>query len=153
MTASGLQLKAVWSAQPLIFKPGLLPGETTCWEIPQPRRLALLPAHPPRPHPVQSWRRRNGSGLAQEGRRPKSREYRTKSAAPGVAQRVAPPHSAPGFRLLSGTGRWAPERCVGPLAAGVGTNSTRFSKFGNHNALQFVLALWSKSNFRKQKAS
>lgn len=80
VTASVLQLKAAGATQPLIFQPCQLLGETTCWEIPQPRHSALT-------SPVQSWQRWDGSGVGTRGER--SREQRTK-AAPGSAQGAAP---------------------------------------------------------------
>lgn len=51
---------------------------------------------------------------------------------------------------LFGNWKQFPGHCAGLLAAGIGSDSLRFSKFGNHEEMPLMLAPRSKSNFKKQ---
>lgn len=98
VTASVLQLKAAGATQPLIFQPCQLLGETTCWEIPQPRHSALT-------SPVQSWQRWDGSGVGTRGERSREPGAADESCAwqcPGSCARASARSRKIGNSTLSG---------------------------------------------------
>lgn len=129
-----LQFSASWAARPLIFKPGQLPTETTCWDIPQPRQPALRSL------------RNSGSNGTVLGLTP--------AEEPGTTGKVRCAWQCPTSCARSWETGNCPQRArVGPLAAGMRPNSARFSNFGNHEAVPFMLAACCKTNFKKSKAS
>lgn len=108
--------------------------------------LGPLDLGPPFPR-AQCGRRRDGSEIGTR---------RARAVEPAAADEVScawqcPASCACALAHSWGTGNSPPVHSAGPLAAGMGSNGTRFSKFGNHEGVSLMRA--PPCNFKKHQVS
>lgn len=83
----------------------------------------------------------------------KGEDSRARSCGQSQLRLVVPSELRPHLCLFFENWKQSPVRCAGPLAAGMGSNSAQFSKFGNHETVRFMLAPPGKSDLQNQKVS